>query len=150
MEDHATEYSLITDQIYIGSNMCIGPNCPVHCTKFKELGVAGEVNLEIERDESPSPCVDAYLWLPVPDHQPPTPVQLAIGTAAMNEMIQRGMKVYVHCEKGHGRSPTMVAAYFIRYENMTVDQAISKVWEKRPEIHLEEAQVKALEEFYNA
>lgn len=149
MEDHATEHSQITDKIFIGSNMCIGPNCPVHCTRFREMGIRAEINLEIERDESPSPCVEAYLWLPVPDHAAPLVEQLMIGTAAMNEMIQRGMKVYVHCEKGHGRSPTLVAAYFIRYENMTPDAAVSKVWEKRPEIHLEEVQMKALEEFYN-
>lgn len=148
-EDHVTEYTAISDNIFIGSNMCIGPNCPVHCSRFKELGVRGEVNLEMERDESPSPCVDAYLWLPVPDHAAPTLEQLMIGTAAMNEMIARGMKVYVHCEKGHGRSPTMVAAYLIRYENKTVDEAVSTIWEKRQEIHLEEVQMKALEDFYN-
>lgn len=147
MEEHPTEYSQITDQIYIGSNLCVGPHCPVHCEYFKKLGITGEVNLEMERDENPSPCVEAYLWLPVLDNTAPTPSQLEIGASVMDGLIKAGGKVYVHCQKGHGRSPTLVCAYLVKYGGMKVEDAMSFVWQKRREIHLEEVQVQALKEF---
>jgi len=148
MEEHQTDYSKITDQIYIGSDLCKGPWCPVHSDIFKQLGVCGEINLEMERDEHPSLGVDAYIWLPTPDKQAPSKDQLMIGSAVIKQMIDLGNVVYVHCRNGHGRSPTMVAAYFIRYEKMSVDEAIDFIAKKRPEIHLEEVQKMALEEFW--
>lgn len=147
MEEHQTDYSKITNQIYIGSDLCKGPWCPVHSDIFKQLGVCGEINLEMERDEHPSPGVDAYIWLPTPDKRAPTEDQLMIGSAVIKQMIDLGNVVYVHCRNGHGRSPTMVAAYFVRYENKSVDEAVSVIVERRPEVHLEEAQLEALRAF---
>ncbi len=147
MEEHPTEYSQITDQIFIGSNLCVGPHCPVHCEYFKKMGITGEVNLEMERDENPSPCVEAYLWLPVLDNTAPSYNQLELGTSVMNEIIKTGGKVYVHCQKGHGRSPTLVCAYLVKYGGMSSAGAMAFVWERRREIHLEEVQVQALREY---
>ncbi|HBC73133.1 MAG: Dual specificity protein phosphatase [Candidatus Amesbacteria bacterium GW2011_GWB1_47_19] len=148
MDGHRTDYSQITENIIIGSDLCPGPGCPVHSEEFKNLGVCAEVNLEIERNEKPTPGIDVYLWLPTEDKQAPNPDQLAIGTAAINEMVKTNKTIYVHCRNGHGRSPTMVAAYLIRYRNMGVSEAIALIKQKRPEIHPEEVQIKALEEFY--
>ena len=145
MAEHQTDYSQITEQVFIGSDLCRGLVCPVHSVEFKRLGICGEVNLEMERDETPTPGVDAYIWLPVPDKTAPTLDQLRVGTAAVNEMVGVGNKVYVHCKNGHGRSPTMVAAYLIRYKGMTVEEAVQFIRQQRPEIHLEEEQMKALE-----
>lgn len=141
------EFSKITDNIYIGSNLCVGPTCPIHSVEFKKLGICGEVNLEVERDEHPTPGVDTYVWLPVKDEAAPTMDQLMIGTAAMKQMIELGNIVYVHCKNGHGRAPTLVAAYFVRYQGMTPEQAVQCIAEKRKEIHLTESQKKMLEDF---
>lgn len=146
MEEHPTEYSQITDQIYIGSNLCVGPHCPVHCEHFKKLGITGEINLEMEREENPSPCVAAYLWLPVKDETAPTPEQMELGTGVIDTLVRTGGKVYVHCQKGHGRSPTMVAAYLIKYKGMGSAEAMEFIKNKRQEIHLEEEQISALEQ----
>lgn len=147
MEGHSTEYSKITEQIYIGSDLCRGPTCPVHTEEFKKLGVCGEINLEVEHPELPPKSIDVYLWIPTEDHRAPSGDQLMIGTAAMKQMVELGNTVYVHCKNGHGRSPTLVAAYLIRYEGKTVEEAIETVRVKRPEVHLEEGQVAALREF---
>lgn len=144
---HETDYSQITENIFIGSDLCTGLTCPVHSVEFKKLGICAEVNLEMERDETPTPGVDAYIWLPTPDHYAPTNDQLMIGSSVINEMINLGNKVYVHCKEGHGRSPTMVAAYLIRYKGYKVNEAIEYISKKRPGVHIEDDQHKALEDF---
>ncbi len=146
-DGHEIDYSQITENIYVGSDLCNGPVCPVHGKDFERLGICGEINLEDEHPETPPKNLNAYLWMPVPDRGAPRLDQLMIGSAAMNEMVKLENVVYVHCKNGHGRSPTMVAAYLMRYKGMDRDGAIKFIKEKRPEIHIEEAQKKALEEF---
>lgn len=144
---HLTDYSQITDQIYIGSDLCKGLECPLHSVEFKKLGIMAEVNLELERIEMPTPGVEVYIWLPVQDKTAPKLGQLLIGSAAIDETVKSGHTVYVHCREGHSRSPVMVAAYLIRYQHMGLHEAIDFIKAKRPEIHLEEVQKMALEEF---
>src|SRR3990172_6055779 len=146
-EDHSFDYSKITDNIYIGSDLCKGHVCPIHSQQFKELGVTAEINLTAEHKETPPDHMDIYAWIPVEDRKAPSPDQLEVGTSIIDQMVARGKKIYIHCKVGHGRSPTMVAAYFIRFKGMDVNQALLAVREKRPEIHPEDEQLKALEEF---
>ncbi len=65
----------------------------------------------------------------------------------MHEMIKDGKKVYVHCRNGHGRSPTLVAAYLIRFEKKSLQEAEKLILKTRPEVHIEDSQHKALTEF---
>lgn len=139
---HNLEFSKITDQIYLGTNMC----CVHHFSKLKSLGVSADVDLEEEKSERPQD-LEAYLWLPVKDHTAPTQTQLKIGAGTINEMVKAGKKVYVHCKNGHGRAPTMIAAYFI-LTGKTPTEAVELVKSRRPEIHLEDSQFKALEKFW--
>lgn len=141
------EYSQITDLIYIGSDLCDGLVCPIHGKEFETMGIKGEINLEAERPETPPQNLNAYIWLPVADGMAPNLDQLLIGSNTINEMVQLGERIYVHCKNGHGRSPTMVAAYFIRYQQMSVDRAVTLIKSQRPEIHLEDTQLQALEDF---
>lgn len=146
-DPHQFEYSQITNQIYIGSDLCQGAVCPIHTDEFSKLGICGEINLEVEHPETPPQNLAAYLWLPVADRAAPSPDQLVIGTSAIDEMVRLGNKVYIHCRNGHGRSPTLVAAYLVRYQGISVATAIQLIKQQRPEIHLEEVQLQALEEF---
>jgi len=146
-DSHIFDYSKITDNIYIGSDLCKGMVCPIHGPEFEALGVLVELNLSVERKEIPPDGIDIYSWLPVADGYPPTTEQLSIGTSIMNEAISGGKKVYVHCKNGHARSPTMVAAYLIRFQGKSVDEAIDLIKSKRSEIHIEENQRQALEAF---
>ena len=54
--------------------------------------------------------------------------------------------MYVHCKAGHGRSPTLVAAYLV-LKGMSAKDAIATVRRKRPGIHPTALQVKALAKF---
>lgn len=137
------EYSAITDQILVGTNLC----CREHFAKLLELGVAADIDLERERQDFGKPeGLECHLWLPVEDGAAPTPLQLEVGVAVIDRFVQSGRRVYVHCRNGHGRSPTLVAAHFIS-RGLGVRQAVSYVRARRPEVHLTPRQLAALEEF---
>jgi len=146
-DDHIFDYSRITRQIIIGSDLCKGSVCPIHGQEFKSLGVCVELNLSAEKKETPPDDIDIYAWLPVVDGYPPTYDQFLIGTSIINEAVLNDNIVYVHCKNGHARSPTMVAAYFIRFKKIGVGEAVDLIKKKRPEVHIEKSQLEALEEF---
>ena len=136
-------YSRITPYIFIGTNKCCFPRFD---KRLKKVGIKAGVNLEEKRLGMPT-GLDFYLWLPVADHEPPTMDQLFIGAKFLKEVVDRKIKVYVHCSLGHTRSPTLVAAYLI-HEGMTVKQAIATIKKKRRIIHPTKKQINALEKFY--
>lgn len=146
-DGHETDYSVIDEYIVIGSNLCKGNVCLVHGPEFKKLDICVEINLDDERKEIPPDVIEGYTWLPVTDGYPPDEVQLDIGTSIIHEAIENKKRVYVHCKNGHGRSPTLVAAYLIKYKDMSFNQAEEYIRNKRPEIHIEDSQKKALIEF---
>lgn len=143
-------YSKITDNIYVGSDFCCGRDCKDHTEEFKKLGVSVEITLTAEKKEVPPDNLDLYCWMPIVDEYPPTSDQFDMGVAIINLAVKNGKTVYVHCANGHGRSPTMVAAYLIRHKNMSVDEAIDYIKKRRSEIHIEDSQLKALEKFAKA
>ncbi|MBI4180607.1 MAG: dual specificity protein phosphatase family protein [Chloroflexi bacterium] len=135
------EYDQITDHIYVGTNQC----CQAHFDDMLlKKGVAADISLEDDRLDAPF-GVQYYLWLPVPDHTPPTYKQLLIGATMLKHLVDNDIRVYLHCKRGHGRSPTLVSAYFI-LEGMTASQAIRRVRERRL-IHLRRTQIRALHDF---
>ena len=143
MEKHVDmELSKITENIYVGTNMC----CNMHFQKLNDFGFDIDIDLEEERQEHPEK-VKIYLWLPTTDKTAPTLKQLKAGVALIDQAVNNNEKVYVHCMNGHGRAPTLVAAYFIYHHKMMVNEAIDLVKQKRPEIHLEPAQIDMLEDY---
>ena len=136
------EYDYITDGIYIGTNQC----CQTHFDeKLKKEGITADVSLEEDRLDAPF-GVDFYVWIPVKNHTPPTPDQLEFGVSTLKKFVQMGKKVYVHCKNGHGRAPTLVAAYLIS-KGKSPEEAEELVKSKRPTMHLEEVQREALQNF---
>jgi len=146
-DSHNFDYSKISDHIYVGSDFCTGRKCKEHRAEFKRLNVDSEINLSAEKKEIPPDNVSSYTWLPVVDGYAPTQQQLDVGTEIVNSAVGNGKNVYVHCRNGHGRSPTLVAAYLIKFQKMSVDDAIDLIEKKRPEAHIETSQEKALREF---
>lgn len=136
------DYQYITEGIYIGSNQC----CILGIAEvLKNEGVTADISLEDIRLDQPF-GVEAYLWLPTPDHTPPSQDQLGIGVETMDSLVKRKKKVYVHCKHGHGRATTLVAAYFIS-KGRTPEAAFALVKEHRPAVHLQDAQMEALRAF---
>ena len=137
------EYNLITDGIYIGTSMC----CQIH---FNELlkekeGIEVDISLQAERIDA-AQGIDFFLWLPVKNLSAPTQEQLSVGISAIEKFVSLGKKIYVHCMNGHGRAPTLVAAYLVA-KGKSVDEAIEFIKSKRPMIHLEDEQIDVLNKF---
>ncbi len=72
-----------------------------------------------------------YLSVPVLDVMVPSSKQLEEGTAFIRDQIKAGKTVLVHCAKGRGRSASMLAAYFMRYEGYTYEEAKELLVSKR-------------------
>ena len=135
-------FSKITDYIYIGTNAC----CQIHFDSgLLKKGIKADISLERERLDQPG-GVEYFLWLPTVDQTAPPQAKLAVGVRAMEELIKQKVKIYIHCRNGHGRAPTLAAAYFIS-QGMTVNEAIAVVKKKRPEIHLNTKQKNALKTY---
>lgn len=147
VDTHQIDYSQITDHIFIGSDLCKGVSCPIHGKEFEKLGILVELNLSAEKKEVPPDGIDIYAWIPIGDKHAPTPEQLDLGSAIINEAVKNGKNVYVHCKNGHGRSPTMVAAFMIRYLGKRVDEAVAEILHHRNEVHLQFVQREALGKF---
>lgn len=140
---HVTmEHSDITPYISIGTNMC----CSMHGDRLVKLGFDADLDLEEERQEAP-PAINFYTWIPIPNHVAPSQDQLDFGVAVIRELVALRKKVYVHCHNGHGRAPTIVATY-LTTTGKTTEEALQMIAAKRPEVHLEDVQRQALDEFY--
>ena len=138
---HATDYSQITDQIFIGTNLCCVTHAhPVIAEKFM-IEIDLEEDHEVPNQKLLNPLI--YLHLPTKDHTAPRDDQLLAGIDLITHAVKSKQKVYVHCREGHGRSPTLVIAYFMSL-GMNFKTACQKVSNKRPEMHLTEIQIKSL------
>ncbi|OGZ41429.1 MAG: hypothetical protein A3C80_03895 [Candidatus Ryanbacteria bacterium RIFCSPHIGHO2_02_FULL_45_43] len=136
------EYNYIDEGIYIDTNQC----CKAHMDEMLlKKGITADISLETVRLDQPF-GVTFYVWIPVENHTAPTHDQLDFGVSVLEKLVQMKRKVYVHCQNGHGRAPTLVAAYFTT-KGMTPDKAEAFIKSKRPSIHLENVQRKALKEF---
>lgn len=136
------DYHYITDGVYIGTNQC----CQTHfAEKLKKDGLSADISLEEERIDAPF-GVDFYVWIPVKNHTAPTPDQLDFGVTVLEKLVALRKKIYVHCKNGHGRAPTLVAAYLIK-KGMTPEEAEAFVKSRRPAVHLENVQREALQKF---
>lgn len=136
------EYDYITDGIYIGTNQC----CQAHFDeKLRSEGIEADVSLEEERVDMPF-GVEFYTWIPIQNHTAPTQEQLRFGVSVLSELVAMKKKVYVHCRNGHGRAPTVVAAYLIK-KGKGAEEAISFIKSRRPSMHLESVQEDSLRDF---
>jgi hypothetical protein len=136
------DYSRITPEIYIGTNAC----CRTHFnTSLRKMGIRADISLEQERLDA-AKGAEYFVWLPTKDKTAPTIQKLRLGAHAIRELVDEGEAVYVHCMNGHGRAPTLVAAYFILMGD-SVDEALARIKKKRPQIHLERSQLQRLKEF---
>lgn len=139
---HNLDYSQITEQIYVGNNQC----CQVHFEEeLLSKQITADISLEEERMDAAS-GVDSMLWLPTVDHTPPSQDQLLLGVEHIRSLVALGKKVYVHCKNGHGRAPTLTAAYLVS-TGQSVDEAIETIRHARPSIHPEDSQIQALHVF---
>lgn len=131
--------------LYLG-----GQHYPKGWQAMQDEGIIGIINLrEAHLDDVVKGIgSDNHLHLATQDN---TPVPLDFLHQAADfiaEQRDSGGKVYVHCGVGVGRAPSATAAYFIKHENMTPDEALTTIKKVRPFIHLTGSQRVQLDSFY--
>ncbi len=84
--------------------------------------------------------------IPIADMTPPTPEQIRVALAFIDEQRAEGRAVAVHCLVGQGRTGTILAAYLIR-DGATPDEALHQVRAVCPHAVENAAQERALADF---
>ena len=138
------QYSQITPQVYVGPQYG-----PAGKRKLEELGITGDVNLRIEFDDAAhNLALQHYCHLPTVDDAAPSIEHLQQGVKFIEQLLNNGEKVYIHCAGGIGRAPTMAAAYFIS-QGMSLPEAIALIKKTRPFINIMPPQMERLSEWAN-
>lgn len=73
-----------------------------------------------------------YFHLRVEDYGAPSLEEIDNTIDYIQQQISNKKPVMVHCAAGRGRTGTILAAYLIKKENLTVNQAIKKIRSMRP------------------
>lgn len=139
------EYSKITENLFLGTSLC----CQAHFEEeLLDKGISVDVSLQGENVDTPF-GVELFSWIPVMDNTAPTLDQINLGINIIDDAIKKDKKVYVHCEFGHGRAPTLIIAYLLKYGKVgeSVQEVLEYVKSKRSVIHPNDSQISALYEF---
>lgn len=134
----------ITPNLWLGG----APHYPRDYETLLEAGIDAVVNIRAERHDDfelyESHGID-YLQLKVYDILIPPPEIIDEGVAFIHKHVEKDKAVLVHCAKGRGRSVTLLAAYLMRYNDMTFDEADELLRKKRPLSNLQSRHRQALE-----
>ena len=73
-----------------------------------------------------------YKRINIADHTFMTPEKMNEAADFIEAQLKSGRNVYVHCRAGQGRSAIAIAAYLIKYRDMTLVEAINCIEQSRP------------------
>jgi protein-tyrosine phosphatase len=136
------DFDEITEDLYVGSRFE-----PGDWHILAALNITVDVNLQAEaQDRFTEAAPEVYLWLPTPDWFGPGVQALATGARFIALMIREGRKVYVHCNAGAGRAPTVATGYLIT-TGMSLEEALKLVRTRRPAFSPNPTQMRQLREF---
>ena len=136
------KYHRISDRIYVGPQ-----HGKLGKLRLAGAGVTASINLrtgynDVERGLG----FGDYCQIPTQDGTPPTIAQLREGIEFIRRATENGGCVYIHCQTGLGRAPTMAAAYLIS-EGWSLNEACRIIHAVRPFTDIRPEQMQRLREF---
>ena len=135
------DISIITDFVSIGGSTTIGG--------LAERGISAIVDLRDEDTDDPiliKKYSMHYLRIGIVDRGIPDETEAKEITNWIHEKINSGNKVFIHCNLGRGRAPTMACLYLIS-KGMTSKDAIYSIKKNRRYAYFNKKQLKFIQEF---
>lgn len=133
-----------------------------HLEQIKSLGVSRVIsiveNFELEDGWWHQPVKHAE-WvihnigvkqISVADLCPLTSKEIEEGIETLTRFLDEGHTVYIHCKAGVGRSASIVVAFVMKQHQLSLEDALAFVKERRWQIHLNSAQRKAVADYFNS
>ena len=134
-----TSFDRVTDLVWIGSRIASLDDF----RRLRKEGIRACVDM---KQEGADPWgFEAFLWLPTPDHEPPSPAHLQIGLAFLRECERVEMPAFVACLAGVGRSSTLVLAHLLagRFRDAGLEKALDFLTARRPIVRPNPGQIEA-------
>jgi atypical dual specificity phosphatase len=75
--------------------------------------------------------VSAIEVVPLIDGEGNDLMQFSWAVTRLSKLVEQSKPVLVHCQAGWSRSPAVVAAYMVRHQRLTAEQAPAEVMAKR-------------------
>jgi len=137
-------FDAVYDDIYIGESETLK-----HQNTVRAEGITAVVRLDqISRADGQWSRAFTLLDAPMPDCQYMDDDTIDQVTRFIYERVEAGDKVLVHCHMGVSRSVSMVMAYLIAYEGMSLAEAFGTVREGRASAYPHETLLVSLIERY--
>jgi len=140
-------FTAITSQLWLGG-------APTYRRDYQFLldhGINAVVDIRAERQDDVAFYQKhdiRYVRYRVPDMMVPEGDMITEAVDWVQAQVDDGCVVLVHCAKGRGRSAALLAAYLMRQEAMTFDQARDLMKSKRSLTKLESRHRRTLEAWF--
>jgi atypical dual specificity phosphatase len=140
-----------TGFVWVEQGKLAGSGYPASRKQLEWIAAQGiDVVLTLTEKPLPAELTDhigmEFVHLSMRDHGVPDPGTLDRGATLVQACIGEGRKVLVHCLAGEGRTGCILAAYLIKYRQMSAQEALSSLRKIKPAF-VEWSQEKPLGEF---
>ncbi|MGB1249276.1 MAG: dual specificity protein phosphatase family protein [Candidatus Promineifilaceae bacterium] len=140
-------FTQITPTLWLGG----APTMPKDYDVLVANGIKAVVDIRTERrdDEAfyAAQGID-YLHINVLDMGVPNSADLTRSVAFIRKYVEQEQPVLIHCAKGRGRSAVTLAAYLMKYHNMSFPEAVAFMKAKRRLVKQEPRHQKSAENWF--